>query len=331
MPHANLAEPLAQMLRSISLQKRTGLLRVEQLGEGKVEQGEIYFEAGRPKNARIGQETGKTALKRISTWKHITCSFTGMSRPYPGNALASSPVSEQPKAETSQHAMPTMLRQTGNLTRTPLPLPPGQEKRQDDSGQAFFSGEISNTFSASSLRSGGPVTSTNLRTSTSPYTPLQPLVVRGHTLEEFIPTPPPAFPRSVQRWTTHQLPGELERAGTLPGKPPSTPPPDLLPGGGPPPGRMAVFKARAMVTTAQSINQMERRERIIFILLDGARTIQDLARLTHHTESEVEQILLDLTNRGYTEYLPGPAPVSSIHTKMVDLFTRSTQEEGTYK
>jgi hypothetical protein len=50
---------------------------------------------------------------------------------------------------------------------------------------------------------------------------------------------------------------------------------------------------------------MERRARIVFILLDGRRTIQDIARLTHQAEYEVEQILIDLTKRGYTHYLCG--------------------------
>lgn len=60
-----------------------------------------------------------------------------------------------------------------------------------------------------------------------------------------------------------------------------------------------------MAATARAIEHMERRERIIFILLDGRRTIQDIARLIHQPESEVEHILLHLTQHGYTHYLQG--------------------------
>jgi hypothetical protein len=56
---------------------------------------------------------------------------------------------------------------------------------------------------------------------------------------------------------------------------------------------------------AKAIHQMERHARVVFILLDGKRTIQDIARLTHRAEHEVEQILVDLTQRGYTQYLCG--------------------------
>jgi DNA-binding IclR family transcriptional regulator len=50
---------------------------------------------------------------------------------------------------------------------------------------------------------------------------------------------------------------------------------------------------------------MERRERIVFILLDGRRTIQDIARLTHQPESDVEEILVQLTQDRYTQYIQG--------------------------
>jgi predicted ArsR family transcriptional regulator len=60
-----------------------------------------------------------------------------------------------------------------------------------------------------------------------------------------------------------------------------------------------------MVTTARAIECMQRRERIVFILLDGRRTIQDIARLIHQPEAEVEQILVQLTNSGYIQYIQG--------------------------
>lgn len=60
-----------------------------------------------------------------------------------------------------------------------------------------------------------------------------------------------------------------------------------------------------MIATTQVIQQMERRERIIFILLDGRRTIQDIARLTHQPEYDVEQTLVRLTRVGFTQYIRG--------------------------
>src|ERR1700688_113901 len=94
MPQSIAAEPLAQMVRSIALQKRTGVLRIEQLGGGGAEQGEIYFENGSLVQARTEREIGRAALQRISEWKQITCAFLSTSRsPYPVTA----PVAVPPK------------------------------------------------------------------------------------------------------------------------------------------------------------------------------------------------------------------------------------------
>jgi predicted transcriptional regulator len=50
---------------------------------------------------------------------------------------------------------------------------------------------------------------------------------------------------------------------------------------------------------------MERHARLVSILLDGRRTIQDIAHLIHRSEAEVEHVLVDLTQRGYTTYVSG--------------------------
>src|SRR5690348_8046602 len=100
MPQSISAEPLAQMVRSITLQKRTGVLRVEQLGGRGAERGEIYFENGSLLRARTEHETGKSALQRIGEWKQITCFFQSMSRPlYPATIPLAVPA---PKAEAQQ-------------------------------------------------------------------------------------------------------------------------------------------------------------------------------------------------------------------------------------
>jgi hypothetical protein len=299
MPQIISAEPLAQMIRSIALQKRTGMLRVEQLGERSAERGEIYFENGSLMRARTGREAGKAALRRISEWKQITCSFQGMSRPYP----ASTSAQRAKPSDTQTH----VLSQTDRLARVAEGRERETEPRESASKAPIFAGEKM-THPLSSRRADVAV-SASAEVSSLPVpviSPDQPLIVHGTRLETYAPVPSAVSSRSVQRWTTHLLP-ELEEL-PVPRKlvGPGPLPPLKLPSGGKAlPGRMAIFKIRSSVSTARAIGQMERRARVVFILLDGRRTIEHIARLTHQTEAEVEQILLDLMQHGYADYVGG--------------------------
>lgn len=294
MPQAITTEPLAQMLRSIALQKRTGMLRVGQLGERNTEQGEIYFENGRPLRARAGQETGKAALQRIGAWKRVTCSFQGMSRPYPAMAYLSS----QSRARKTEERLPVEFDpQTGQLPRS--------ADLADTGRHQIMRAPREKTTYALNPRQTESIESTEYKSSIQslPIHDNQPLILHGSSLERYEPLPVSQSPRSVQRWTTHLL-SEMETL-RMPPKSPATSRQDAAAEEGTLPGRQAIYRARAMVMTAEAIHGLERHARIVFILLDGRRTIQDIARLTHQTERDVEQILLDLTRHGYTEYIYG--------------------------
>ncbi len=65
----------------------------------------------------------------------------------------------------------------------------------------------------------------------------------------------------------------------------------------------AVFQARATAVTAATLAQIERRERIVLILLDGQRTIDDVMRLLHRTEGEVAQVLVRLLTSGHIDFM----------------------------
>ncbi len=71
-------------------------------------------------------------------------------------------------------------------------------------------------------------------------------------------------------------------------------------------GVQAVFRARSVATTPTILAHLERRDRIVLLLLDGKRTLQDVARLTHHSNVEVAHILVRLLKRGYIEFLGAP-------------------------
>ena len=72
-----------------------------------------------------------------------------------------------------------------------------------------------------------------------------------------------------------------------------------------PPGRNAIFRARFSAATTSTMKRLERRERIVFALLDGRRSVQHIALLTHLSEMEVARILVQLFQQGYIEYIQG--------------------------
>ncbi len=63
-----------------------------------------------------------------------------------------------------------------------------------------------------------------------------------------------------------------------------------------------VFQARSAAKTQHVLQQLGRRERIVLMLLDGHRTIEDVMRLLHRGEQEVVQSLTYLSQHGYVDY-----------------------------
>lgn len=295
MPQIISTEPLAQMLKSIALQERTGILRIEQLGERNAGRGELYFEKGRLIRAYCGQEMGETAVRHISEWKQITCSFHSISKPFPAPTRILTPSRERTEEKSRTRPFSTTVPRTENLILV-SELAVTEHLRGVEGRPGNRSEKLAHPPGA---RETEAVPSAQLR-SAAPTTN-QPLVLHGEKLEEYTPGQPPRAARDLRRWTTHVNPAKQE----MPCRPPHTPRLGPLPGEEGLPGRTAIFKARAMIATTQAIRHMERRERIIFILLDGRRTVQDIARLTHQPEAEVEQTLVHLTKSGYTQYIQG--------------------------
>ncbi len=71
------------------------------------------------------------------------------------------------------------------------------------------------------------------------------------------------------------------------------------------PGVNAIFRSLPRAATTATMYRLERRERIIFALLDGRRTLKDIARLTHQTDVAVARVLAKLLAHGYIEHLQG--------------------------
>ncbi|MBV9230083.1 MAG: DUF4388 domain-containing protein [Chloroflexi bacterium] len=71
----NPAERLGDVLELIQSRGQHGLLSVERFEAGRFEEGEIYFDGGKPVYARCGNMSGKEALSWLSSWRQIYFSF----------------------------------------------------------------------------------------------------------------------------------------------------------------------------------------------------------------------------------------------------------------
>lgn len=288
MPQTITSRYLTQLVSVVKEQHQTGLLRVEQVGKGANERGEIYFENGRIFNARIGDERGMPALKRISTWEHAIYTFQHVNK-----SPTAHPLEETGASEYLVSALDLLLgvatpSQSLEAVGT-LAVKKGQRRQGTsviETPRPAFGPQPRNQASFAHLK---PVLAT------APAS--QMFVLHGEALEEYTPASPPRMSPSSRRWTTHHQDEPQQALEEIH----STPAPE----DGALPGRQAIYQTRVTITSTGSMQKMERRARLVFVLLDGKRTVQHIAKLLHLAESEVGQILLKLTRLGFVEYIGG--------------------------
>lgn len=68
-------------------------------------------------------------------------------------------------------------------------------------------------------------------------------------------------------------------------------------------GVTSLFRVFPAATNATVMNRLERRERVVLLLLNGKRTVHDVARLIHRDEVDVARTLVHLLKRGYIEHI----------------------------
>lgn len=285
MPQTVSTEYLTQLVTIIKQQQQTGLLHIEQIGQGVNGQGEIYFKDGRLFYACVGDEHGEPALKHISEWAHVIYTFQPINKP-PNRSRSTSPLARQPQ-EARQLPLPTPS-QTNNLGRTPrltknlhtAPSVPMPERMAPPS----------------TVQQYETMPFTHIKTVPVPTPMSQSFILRGEALETYTPASPTSL-----RWMKQQ--DLVVSQPALPSQPFMAVYPEQVPGAEPLPGPQAIFRAKVTITSRQTMQQMERRERIVFVLLDGQRTLQHIAYLLHQPESEVGYILLKLTKMGLAEYV----------------------------
>jgi hypothetical protein len=73
-------------------------------------------------------------------------------------------------------------------------------------------------------------------------------------------------------------------------------------------GVYAVFRILPLAATREIMSRMERQDRVIFMLLDGKRTVRQVAQLIHRSEPDVAHTLARLLKNGYIECVGSNSP-----------------------
>ena len=299
--HATFTEHLTRVLHTINQNRRTGLLSVEFVGKQTNEKGEIFFERGETVFARTEHEWGETALGRIMNWSEVYYSFfDGVQLPVQHRGLFD--LHTAGSIPRSEHDAP--LRKTlSQMPEAPAPtlLPQPYLKLSD---KLFPAQEIANQAKDSlklseaatmMLKNYSPPKTLSHTSDQSRQTPLAPVSKRAtrpldtrdlSNISWEARTVTPELPP-----LTHQGTGEMR-----PAFPPDNPAFEARRWRH---GLETIFRAEPDALAPAVIKQMERRDRVIFLLLNGKRTISEIGRLVHRNEADIVQSLVKLLKKRY--------------------------------
>jgi hypothetical protein len=279
--HAISTERLVNVLQSIALKQRTGCLTVvreHQQTQG-AEKGNIFFERGDTVFALTGQEFGETALYRILNWKHVAYTFIEGMRYIPDRQITGDLIFRA--SRTSSATQTSQAPHTLDILRL-------------------------SSIKAAEGRQTPPIGIPALPKTTSGQLPVEMVetqLLPVMSLAEIpVPTPPEmALPgtTAVQSSTDsqrdtgkHERATQCQRENLESHEYPTVPL-----------GVTSIFRALPCATTPLVLSRLERRERVVLLLLNGKRTLHDVVMLVHHSEVDVARTLVRLLRQGYIEYI----------------------------
>jgi hypothetical protein len=282
---------LSNIIQMITLSRQTGILRVIR-GQGATrELGQIRFLDGEPVAALLGHLTGAGALSVLGNWGECQYAFDDL-------GVAGS-------------AEQTMGDALGGYTS---PMPSSNPSYFPGSNPSYLPGSNPGA-SAGSIPGSIP----GRHSSTAPLSGTTwPAYGYQQSDPRFAPASPPSTPfddlaalaaASSQGAPNRFGPAPLYSQPSLgvpgPAMPPSGPatgPYRTGPYGSGPYGRMqpaatgllTIVPQRTAVAQQVDLLPLDRRERMVLLLVDGQRTVADLARLTRRTEPELQSVLTHL-------------------------------------
>ena len=274
--HAISTERLVHILQSIALQEQTGRLSIESVGEEQSEKGEVFFVHGDTVFAHTEHESGETALYRMMNWGEVHYSFfEGLRAPTYMNQRKR--LDQRPRQ--TRPLLPIELEQTRPMPAMDILTSP-LELEATGSTPAIGMAAIPKSVRPSpitpgylSLRQGYhngsiPALQTERPTSLQPHPYSLPAPKNPATQDFATPMPRAQLEEGIAEMSQHG----------------------------------AVFRTLPLATKQHIITAMERRERIVFLLLDGKRTLRDIAHLVHRSELDIAHIIAHLLKQGYIEH-----------------------------
>lgn len=260
---------LANVIQLIALGRQSGILRVVRGHGASREMGQIQFVDGQPRAALLGQLTGTTAMNVLNNWGESYYMFDesemteeGMPEPVPTPAYGA-----WPSGDAGWAGRATSAQLGGSAPSGPLASFPGAYPASYPSGAA----------------SSWPSQNTGTSLGQMPYTP-----------------PPPPANGGGSGPLSGNFPSQPGMGSSYPSGSQSTPPSDPAMSGGAVtyPGQIPRRTARSELTDPLPL---DRRERMILLLVDGRRSVGDLSRLTRRSEPELLAVLGNLKMLGLIE------------------------------
>ncbi len=66
---------------------------------------------------------------------------------------------------------------------------------------------------------------------------------------------------------------------------------------------LSIYRVRSRLLNQNILSLLQRRERVVFLLVDGKRTVRDIAGLLHRSEQDIASILARFLHQGLIEQL----------------------------
>ena len=260
---------LANVIQLISLGRQSGILRVIRGHGTSREMGQIQFMDGQPVAALLGQLTGATAINVLSNWGESLYMFDeteagdGAGAEAPAAGMPGAAYGNWPSGDAGWSGRGTVSRLNGNTS-------PGS-----------YSGSTPSSYPENAPGSW-PSQGTGPSLGQMPHTPTPPPYSGGGSG----PLPGISQPSMGGSYPSGPQP-------TQPGMSPATPVAGVAY-----PGQTPRRTARSELTDPLPL---DRRERMVLLLVDGRRSVADLSRLTRRSEGEMIAVLGNLKMLGLIE------------------------------
>jgi hypothetical protein len=268
---------LGNIINMIGLGRQSGILRVVR-GQGPTrELGQIKFLDGEPVTALLGQLTGPNALTVLSNWGECVYTFDEHYVSDPTENESPMDLLRRLAADPGHYAPPNSSPASGSWPayNWPSSMPSPAPNTSADLGGSFpgagsYPGTGSAGYGGSGYSGGGY--------NGGGYTTQQQLGGYGSGAQ-------------YQQQYPTQYPTQYPRQGYPNAAPVQVQEPLR-------PELLAMCPRRTMLSEHVEQLPLDRRERMILLLVDGRRTLSDLARLTRRTEREVLAVLDHMATLG---------------------------------